>query len=133
MLNQLVTADLHTLELLDWFWISELLALPAEGGDVADDPGAVLAEAEADHPAALQPPAARLARVTPAGLSVVTRGRQAPGETRGEVTQRRAWGTNKLGILERDKKQTKISLLIAKIIPLNFLGFLELAGFNDGF
>ena len=95
MLNQLVTADLHTLELLDWFWISELLALPAEGGDVADDPGAVLAQAEADHPAALQPPAARLARVTPAGLSVVTRGSQAPGETRGEVTQRRAWGTNK--------------------------------------
>ena len=56
MLNQLLTADLHTLELLDWFWISELFALPTEGGDVADDPGAVLAEAEADHPAALQPP-----------------------------------------------------------------------------
>ena len=102
MLNQLLTADLHTLELLDWFWISELLALPAEGGDVADDPGAVLAEAEADHPAALQPPAARLARVTPASLSVVTRGRQAPGETRGEVTQRRAWGQINLMILERD-------------------------------
>ena len=108
MLNQLLTADLHTLELLDWFWISELLALPAEGGDVTDDPGAVLAEAEADHPAALQPPAARLARVTPAGLSVVTRGRQAPGETRGEVTQRRAWGTNKLntnGKIQTEKQR----------------------------
>lgn len=82
---------LHTLKLLDWFWISELFALPAEGGDVADDPGAVLAEAEADHPAALQPPTPGLARVAPAGLPVVTGGRQAPRETRGEVTQRRAF------------------------------------------
>ena len=55
-----MTTDLHPLKLLDWFWVSDLFALPAEGGDVTDDPGAVLAQTEADHSAALQPPAARL-------------------------------------------------------------------------
>ena len=39
-----MTADLHPLKLLDWFRVSDLFALPAEGGDVTDDPGAVLAQ-----------------------------------------------------------------------------------------
>ena len=40
-----MTADLHPLKLLDWFRVSDLFALPAEGGDVTNDPGAVLAQA----------------------------------------------------------------------------------------
>ena len=95
-----MTADLHPLKLLDWFLVSHLFALPTEGGDVADDSGAVLAQAEADHSAALQPPAARLARLTPAGLPVVTRGGEAPGETRGEITQRGAWPNINFNVLK---------------------------------
>ena len=101
-----MTADLHPVKLLDWFGISHLFALPAEGGDVADEPGAVLAQAEADHSAALQPPAARLTRLAPAGLPVVTRGGQAPGETRGEITQRGAWGKINFNIMKIISKHT---------------------------
>ena len=85
----MITADLHSLKLFAGFWVSDLSALPTEGGDVTNEEGAVLTEAKTHHAAALQPPASRLPRLRPAGLPVVTRGRQAPRETRGEVTERR--------------------------------------------
>lgn len=61
--------------------------------------------------------------MAPAGLPVVTRGRQAPGETRGEVTQGRAWTQEEPLIIPTN----------LDFIPLNFLGFLEMLDFSDGF
>ena len=103
-----MTAYLHPLNLLDWFRVSDLFALPAEGGDVTDDPGAVLAEA--DHSAALQSPAARLTWLAPAGLSVVTRGGQAPGETGGEITKRGAWAQINFNVLKIRLKHNTFKL-----------------------
>ena len=105
-----MTADLHPLKLLDWFRVSHLFALPAEGGDVTNDPGAVLAQAEADHSAALQSPAARLTWLAPAGLSVVTRGGEAPGETGGEITQRGAWAQINFNVLKIRLKHNTFKL-----------------------